>query len=102
MTVTFTPRAKQKVDLLLQEGEMSTPEIRLMSGCAGCGGLSVGMTINNQRQDDDKVIGVDGVSVVIGESSEQYISDTLVDYEDNEYGGNFIISNEYGSSVCFI
>ncbi|MEX0772051.1 MAG: iron-sulfur cluster assembly accessory protein [Balneolales bacterium] len=102
MTVTFTQEARNKVNLLLLEGEMSSSEVRLISGCAGCGGISVGLNINDHQREDDKVIQVEGLSIYIDKSSEPYISDTLVDYQDNEFGGNFVVSNEYGSSVCFI
>lgn len=102
MIVSLTDEAKSKIRQLLNDGEMSSPEIRLISGCAGCGGLSVGLSINESRRANDKVLNTEGVSILIDEESGPYISDTVVDYKDNEYGGNFIVSNEYGSSVCFV
>ncbi|MEX0685960.1 MAG: iron-sulfur cluster biosynthesis family protein [Balneolales bacterium] len=102
MNITITPQAREKVDFLLREGEMAAAEIRLVSGCAGCGGLTIGLLINDPRDETDKMMKVDGVTVFIEHHSEEYIGNTIVDYVDNEYGGNFIISNEYGSSVCFV
>ncbi|MEX0780485.1 MAG: iron-sulfur cluster assembly accessory protein [Balneolales bacterium] len=102
MNVIFTEKARLKVEDLLQEEEISAAEVRLISGCAGCGGLSVGLTINDDRKEDDKIIQADGISVFVDENSEPYIGETVVDYEDNDFGGNFIVTNEYGSSVCFV
>ncbi|MEX0929144.1 MAG: iron-sulfur cluster biosynthesis family protein [Balneolales bacterium] len=103
MTVTFTSQARKKISRLLKAGEMHSPEVRLSSGCAGCGGgLSVGLAINESPQKSDKTLEVDDLMIYVEKDSEQYVGDTVVDYTDNDFGGNFIVSNEYGSSVCFI
>lgn len=102
MNISITDTAKSKIKNLVEEGEMGQPEVRLTSGCAGCAGLAVGIAIDDPRQEDDIIEIIDGISVCIEPDSKSYVEGTTIDYEENDFGGNFILSNEYGSSVCFI
>lgn len=102
MKITLTENARTKIEHLVEAGEIESPELRLISGCAGCSGLSVGISVDEPRETDDHVEKVDGVTICIEEESRKYLDGTTIDYEDNEYGGNFILTNEYGSSVCFL
>ncbi len=102
MNISITDAARTKIVNLVEEGELDSPEVRLVSGCAGCSGLSVGISIDDPRQENDHIEEVQGVAVCIEEDSKSYVEGTTIDYEENEFGGNFILSNEYGSSVCFL
>ena len=102
MNISITNSARNKIQNLVAEGELDNPEIRLVSGCAGCAGLSVGISIYDTRQEDDYVEEVEWVSICIEQDSKEYVKGTTIDFEENEFGGNFILSNEYGSSVCFL
>ncbi len=102
MMITLTENAKSKIYNLVEEGEIDNPEIKLVSGCAGCSGLSVGITVDEPRSESDHIEKVDDVSVLIEPDSKKYLDGTTIDFEENDFGGNFIVTNEYGSSVCFI
>lgn len=102
MQITLTENAKSKIRNLVKKGEIDNPEIRLVSGCAGCSGLSVGISVDEPRDDSDHIETIDDVLVCIEPDSKKYLEGTTIDFEENDFGGNFIVTNEYGSSVCFI
>ena len=102
MNITLTEAAREKIEALVKEGELEKPEIRLVTGCAGCSGLSAGITVDEAPDNSDLTHQTDGITVCIEKDSAQYLDGTTIDYDENEFGGNFVVTNEYGSSVCFI
>lgn len=102
MQITFTDSAKKQIHQLIEEGILDDPSIKLVSGCAGCSGLALGIAVDEPASEQDRMVEADGIKVLLDPETVKYADNTTIDYEDNEFGGNFILSNEYGSNVCFV
>ncbi|MBC8044091.1 MAG: iron-sulfur cluster assembly accessory protein [Rhizobacter sp.] len=101
MKIEFSETAREKFMQLLATGELTRPLVRLAAGCAGCSGMAVGMDFNARPQDDDVLYPESGFEVLIARDIAEYVDGTKIDYVDNEFGGNFIVENPYGSSACW-
>ena len=66
----------------------------------GCSGFSYGMSMDDERNDDDKTIEVEGVKVVVDEFSLQYLDGAQLDYVDALMGGGFTVQNPNATKTC--
>jgi iron-sulfur cluster assembly protein len=101
MNISFSESAVRKISELITLGCVNRHRIRLAAGCAGCSGITVGLDFDADTQADDDVVTLSSFEILVGKDVREYVDGTKIDFTENEFGGNFIVENPYGSSVCF-
>ncbi|MFC5711164.1 HesB/IscA family protein [Thalassorhabdus alkalitolerans] len=88
-------RVKQMME---EEGESLKLRIGVKGG--GCSGLSYGMGFDNEAQEGDTELEIDGLQVLVDEESAPVIKGLQIDYKENMMGGGFTIDNPNAIASC--
>ena len=96
--LTITDPAKTEIIKAL-DGRDGDRVVRVFVAGYGCGGASLGLTIDESREDDLRV-DLDGCSVVMAKSVDEEFSGVTVDYRDSENGSGFILKPGMVVSAC--
>jgi iron-sulfur cluster assembly protein len=98
--ITMTDRAvRQLKDIVAKQGNDSLA-LRVYVTPGGCSGFSYGMSLDDERADDDQMFTYDGVKVVVDPFSMQHIAGAQVDYSDALMGGGFNVQNPNAVKAC--
>lgn len=98
--ITITPAALGKIRDLLVQREIPDHALRVFVTGGGCSGLSYGMAFENNFQEFDTLIEVQGVKLVVDATSILYIKGSTIDFVDSLMGGGFSIDNPQAVSTC--
>ncbi len=98
--ITVTPSAVEIIRNLLQQRNIPNHSLRVFVSGGGCSGMQYGMAFEESPKEFDKVIGVDGVSLIIDSTSLMYLQGATIDYVDSLMGGGFRIDNPNAVSTC--
>ena len=91
----------QASELMEREGmDTDVAGVRLFVQQGGCAGLSYGMRFENEPEDDDVVVEVDGLRVFIDPASLNYIEGSEFDYEGGLQAEGFHVNNPNVVSEC--
>jgi iron-sulfur cluster assembly accessory protein len=93
-----TDDAKAEIAKAL-EGKGDAPVVRVFVTGYGCGGTSLGLTIDEPQEGDVRV-DFDGCSVVMESALDEEMSGVTVDYRSSENGSGFIIKPGKVQSAC--
>jgi len=66
----------------------------------GCSGMQYGMAFEESPKEFDKVVAMDGVSLIVDSTSLMYLQGATIDYVDSLMGGGFRIENPNAVSSC--
>lgn len=66
----------------------------------GCSGFQYGFDIDENINDDDVIIEVDGARVAIDTLSYQYLVNSEIDYKEELLGSMFVVLNPQAKSTC--
>jgi iron-sulfur cluster insertion protein len=91
--------ARRIAKLIADEGDDNLVFRVAVSG-GGCSGFQYGFSLDNQRNEDDRVFERDGIEVVIDEVSLDLLKDSEVDFVEDLIGSYFSIKNPNASSTC--
>ncbi|KGA95840.1 hypothetical protein AJ85_00295 [Alkalihalobacillus alcalophilus ATCC 27647 = CGMCC 1.3604] len=98
--ITLTESAVSQVkEMMLAEGEENL-FLRIGVKGGGCSGLSYGMGFDTEQAEDDKLIEIDGLSVLVDEESAPIVNGLVIDYKQNMMGGGFTIDNPNAIASC--
>jgi iron-sulfur cluster assembly protein len=98
--VTVTGRALREIrEIISRERPEEGAGLRLGVTGGGCSGLSYRMELS-QRQDNDEVVDVGGVTVLLDPKSAIYLKGITVDYQDGLTGRGFVFHNPNASNTC--
>ncbi|MBZ0309272.1 MAG: iron-sulfur cluster insertion protein ErpA [Anaerolineae bacterium] len=98
--LNVTPGAQSKIKELLEQRQIPNHALRVFVTGGGCSGLSYGMAFEENIQEYDTLIEVDGVKLVVDATSILYIKGSTIDYVDSLMGGGFSIDNPQAVSTC--
>lgn len=97
--VSLSDAAVAKIkELLAAEDEQQALRIAVTGG--GCSGFQYALGFDSELQGDDIVIEQDGVSVYVDETSAEYLSGAIVDFQDGLNGKGFAIENPNSTGSC--
>jgi len=99
-SVGLTQRAADKVAALKQSESNPELKLRLYITGGGCSGFSYGFKFDDQLNDDDTKVELDGVVMVIDPLSIQYLGGSTVDYKESLMGSQFIVDNPNATTTC--
>jgi iron-sulfur cluster assembly accessory protein len=98
--LSVTPAAVDVIRNLLVQREIPNHSLRVFVSGGGCSGMQYGMAFEESPRDFDKVIAMDGVSLVIDPTSLMYLQGATIDYVDSLMSGGFRIDNPNAVSTC--
>ena len=98
--ITITTRAATRVrDLLIDEKDPSL-KLRIFVQGGGCSGMQYGFTFDQEQNEDDFDIEVDGVHFLVDSMSSQYLQGAEIDYTESVMGSEFKIKNPNAQTSC--
>lgn len=98
--VIFTENAAAKVADLIQEDNNPNLKLRVCIESGGCSGLSYGFQFDENVREDDAVYSTNGVMLLVGSESHQYLAGATIDYLEDLDGERFVIENPNAKSTC--
>lgn len=98
-SVVITQRAARRIGEILAS-EPSGSMLRISVNGGGCSGFQYGFDIDGHRADDDLLLEREGASVLIDETSLQFLKGSTVDFVDDLIGQSFKIDNPQATSSC--
>jgi iron-sulfur cluster insertion protein len=66
----------------------------------GCSGMQYGFTFEEEQNEDDFDIEIDGVHLLVDAMSSQYLQGAEIDYVENLQGSQFSIKNPNAQTSC--
>ena len=97
--VLITDRAARRIGEILS-GVPAGSMLRISVNGGGCSGFQYGFDIEGTRADDDLLLEKEGASVLIDETSLQYLKGSTVDFVDDLIGQSFKIENPQATASC--
>lgn len=99
--VTLSPAAITQIHSLLKENEMEGYALRLAIRGGGCSGYSYQLEfVEGPELEDDMEYALDDVRVLVGAFKRDYLSGTVIDFEDTLMEAGFKILNPNAKRAC--
>lgn len=96
--VIFTENAAAKVAELIEDEQNLKLRVCIESG--GCSGLQYGFQFDENVREDDAVYTTNGVMLLVGSESQNYLAGATIDYLEDLEGERFVIQNPNAKSTC--
>jgi iron-sulfur cluster insertion protein len=98
--ITITANAINKVRDLLVEEKLPDGALRMYVQGGGCSGYQYGFTFEEEIAEDDFVIENEGIKIIVDVISSQYLQGATLDYKEEKFNSQFVISNPNAKSTC--
>jgi iron-sulfur cluster insertion protein len=98
--ITISESAKTKIKDLLSEENNPKMSLRTFVQGGGCSGMSYGFTFDEEMNEDDFEVPLDGFRVLVDAMSMQYLTGAEIDYKEDLQGASFNIKNPNAQSTC--
>jgi iron-sulfur cluster assembly protein len=98
--LTMTDNAVSQLRQLLAKDQSPDKALRVYVTPGGCSGFSYGMTLDDERADDDQVFTIEGVQVVVDAFSLPQLDGAQIDYVNALMGGGFVVQNPNAVKSC--
>ena len=99
--VNVTATAVAEVRRYMEEngsGEAAGLRVGVLPG--GCSGFQYGLNIEDENQDDDEILDVNGIRVFVDPFSSQYLEGVEIDYVTTMMGSGFTFKNPNATGGC--
>jgi len=96
----LTDRAVEKVKGLMAAEDKAGYGLRVAVQGGGCSGFQYGMSYEQKRQDNDRVLEFGGLQVFVDAMSGLYLDDVEIDYVDTLQESGFKINNPKATGTC--
>jgi iron-sulfur cluster insertion protein len=98
--ITISESAKDKIkDILLEENNPKLALRTFVQG-GGCSGFSYGFTLDEEINEDDFEIPLEGFRVLVDAMSMNYLTGAEIDYKEEVMGSSFTIKNPNATTTC--
>jgi iron-sulfur cluster assembly protein len=98
--VVITEAAANTIRTLLSQRNIPNHVLRVFVQGGGCSGMQYGMQFEAQPEAFDSVVEVDGVRLVVDQTSMGYLRGATIDFVDSLMGGGFRIDNPNAETSC--
>ena len=98
--VTMTESAVSHLKEIMSKEGREDVALRVYVTPGGCSGFSYGMSLDDERADDDETFDYQGVKVVVDPFSLQYLEAAKVDYTDALIVGGLTVQNPNAVKMC--
>lgn len=99
MSIQLTASAARRIGEILS-AEPAGSMLRISVNGGGCSGFQYGFDIDADRHADDLLVERDGATVLVDETSLEYLKGSTVDFVDNLIGQSFQIDNPQATASC--
>ena len=99
-TITLTAAARAQLKGLLGREDNPSLALRLFVTGGGCSGLQYGMALDDTMRPGDEVVALDGVRVVVDDSTLPHVRGSEIDYVDSLMGAGFTVHNPNAVHSC--
>jgi iron-sulfur cluster insertion protein len=89
-----------KLKQLFEEEGNPELKLRVFVQGGGCSGMQYGFTFDEEQNDDDFDISVDGVKLLVDSMSAQYLQGAKIKYTEDAMGASFAIENPQAQTTC--
>ncbi len=98
--ITISELAVEKLEEMLAAEE--NPQLFLRVGVkeGGCSGFSYGMGFDDEQNEDDTVLDIQGMKVAVDAESAKYLRGLVIDFKETAMSGGFTIDNPNASVTC--
>ena len=96
----FSDSAVRKLKAIQEEDGNSDLMLRVSVYGGGCSGFQYTFSLEEAIGPADRTVEKDGTTLVIDQSSYQYLAGSTVDYTDGLEGAMFVVNNPNASSTC--
>jgi iron-sulfur cluster assembly accessory protein len=93
--VSLTPAAAKRI--LQITGGVAGKALRVAVNGGGCSGFSYEF---DARAEDDLAFELDGATILVDQTSLQFVDGSVLDFEDNLMGQSFKVRNPLAKSSC--
>lgn len=93
-------QAAEKIKDIIAEENNPNLKLRVFVQGGGCSGMSYGFTLDEDVNEDDWDVEVEGVRVLIDSMSGGYLQGAELDYKEDQYGSQFVIRNPNAVTTC--
>ncbi len=96
----LTDDAVSRIKTLLEKEGKPDAGLRLYISGGGCAGMSYGMSIDDNINNDDAVVRTKGVKILVDKLSLIYLRGSKIDYTENLQSSGFQIDNPNAAASC--
>lgn len=97
--VSLTDTAVAKLAALMAE-ETEPQALRIAVTGGGCSGFQYALGFDTEQHADDLILEQGGVRVIVDETSAEYLTGAVVDFQDGLQGKGFAIENPNSTGSC--
>lgn len=98
--ITISNSAVTKLKDILAEENNPALKLRVFVQGGGCSGMQYGFTLDEQQNEDDWDLEVNGVQILVDSMSGGYLQGAELDYKEDAYGSSFTINNPNAVTTC--
>lgn len=98
--ITLTDSATLKVKEILTEENNPKLNLRVFVQGGGCSGMQYGFTLDEDKNEDDWDLDLNGVKILVDSMSGQYLQGATIDFVEDLHGSNFSIKNPNAQTTC--
>jgi iron-sulfur cluster insertion protein len=100
-TVLLTPAAAEIVRGLRQQQNLDESyALRVYISGQTCSGFQYGMALDNKPRETDASFESEGLTLLVDDTSIQYMTGAIVDYINDERGKGFLVDNPNAAPTC--
>ncbi|MBL8660334.1 MAG: iron-sulfur cluster insertion protein ErpA [Rhodospirillales bacterium] len=92
--------ASRRIAALIEQDGGQGMFFRVSVSGGGCSGFQYGFSLDDQKNEDDRVFSRDGVGVVVDDVSLDLLRGAEVDFVEDLIGSYFAIRNPNATSTC--
>ena len=96
----FSDSAVKKLKALQVEEQKPNLMLRVSVYGGGCSGFQYTFSLEEETKPVDRTVEKDGVTLVIDQTSYQYLTGSTVDYVEGLEGAMFVVNNPNATSTC--
>ena len=98
--IKITETAVAKIRDIIAEENKPGLKLRVFVQGGGCSGMQYGFTLDEEQNEDDWDLDINGVHVLVDSMSGGYLQGAEVDYKEDQYGSSFSIKNPQAVTTC--
>lgn len=99
--INVTDNAFNKIrDLIVEEKDNDNLALRMSVKGGGCSGFQYEFTFDDKQEEDDFVIEKYSIKVFVDSMSAQYLMGSTLDYKEEKFNSQFVITNPEVKSTC--
>jgi iron-sulfur cluster insertion protein len=98
--ITLSANAARRIAALKAQEAQERAFLRIAVSGGGCSGFQYGLTLDDERHEDDVVFERDGVAVIVDQVSLDLLNGAEIDFVEDLMGASFQIKNPNAASSC--